>query len=267
MPQEYRFILRHKPCQQLGFNLLPAFQSRVSAGTEAGLQVKGKEGGAARSFAQPGPRSLPVTAARTAPPSGELARPSRGTKARGATRTPGSRPAQPGPSPALALRSPSQLLCAGVRYSDPPSPRGGNSSCRSAAGFTSSSAKESATVSLPAPEGPSPRAGSPYSPASATAASYTAAAPAPGARKQPPPPAAARMRGDVALRGGWKGEGKRGEEGAPVLRPRPPAGLPPHGHAPSSALRRSPLLAAVTHVVAAQPCGLGMIRLRASADW
>lgn len=34
------------------------------------------------------------------------------------------------------------------------------------------------------------------------------------------------MRGDVALRGGSKGEGKRGEEGARVRRPRPQAPPP-----------------------------------------
>lgn len=39
----------------------------------------------------------------------------------------------PGP---IALLSPSRLLCAGVRHSDPPLPRGGNSSCRSATGST-----------------------------------------------------------------------------------------------------------------------------------
>lgn len=53
---------------------------------------------------------------------------------------------EPFPSPGpVALLSPSRLLCAGVRHSDPPSPRGGNSSCRSATGSIGTFGKEKVT--------------------------------------------------------------------------------------------------------------------------
>lgn len=119
----------------------------------------------------------------------------------------------------------------------------------------------------PAPEGPSPRAGSPglrhrslllssrsgpLSPETATAASRGAHA---------------RGRGVT-----WRLEGRRqkGRGGSPGCRPhppvrgrrpRPPAGLPPQGHAPSSSLLCSLPLVAVTHVVAALPSRLRRLRL------
>lgn len=54
-PKNIVLFLATRLRQQLVFNLLPALQSRVSADTGAGRQVKGKEGGAARSVAVPGP--------------------------------------------------------------------------------------------------------------------------------------------------------------------------------------------------------------------
>ncbi|XP_053442846.1 putative ankyrin repeat domain-containing protein 19 [Nycticebus coucang] len=77
------------------------------------------------------------------------------------------------------------------------------------------------------------------------------------------------MRGDVALRGGSKGEGKRGEKPRGTRSPGSAAG-PAHHAGPAScrrdtppapALRGSFPLAAATHVVEAGPCGLKWIWL------
>lgn len=175
-------------------------------------------------------------------------------------------PFSPSPVPARsrALRSPSRLLCAGVRHFGPPSPRGENSSRCSAAGVPSPSAKEN--TAAPAPEGPSPpsrrsehpglrhrrlllssRSG-PRSPETATAASR---------------PAHARGRGVT-----WQLEGRRqrGEEGALVRRPRPPV-PPPHRTRPLP--RPAPLaVAGRGHPrgrIPAQSAREDLIRLRAWA--
>lgn len=76
------------------------------------------------------------------------------------------------------------------------------------------------------------------------------------------------MRGDVALRGGFEGEGKRGEEGAPRPQATPtspgpqatPTSWPPTTWArPLLLLALLELLATVTHVVAALPSQLGRL--------
>lgn len=113
----------------------------------------------------------------------------------------------PDPSqvPDLLLLSPSRLLCAGVRHSDPPSPHEGNSSCRSATGSTSPFGKENFPCP---PQGLAPR------PALCTPGPPPP--PPPTQRPlQPPKPGNSRHQqskcacaGDVALRGGSKGEGK-----------------------------------------------------------
>lgn len=207
--------------QQLGFNLLPALQSRVSARTEAGQQVKGKEGGAARSVSVTGPRSPPVT---TAPACAAAWGARASEQGEGRRRERRGRPvvAQPGTSPTPALRSPSQLLCAGVRHSDPPSPRGGNSSRCSAAGFTSPSAKEN-TTAYPPPKGlaPEPALRTPRPPPPPPPTQQPLRPPEPGNSygHQPRCACAGTWRYVAARRAKAKG----GEEGAPGRRPRPPA--------------------------------------------
>lgn len=83
----------------------------------------------------------------------------------------------PSQVPDPLLLSPSRLLCAGVRHSDPPLPRGGNSSCRSATRFTGPSGKK--RRQLPPPSaGPGPQSRTLHSPTAATTASNSAATPA-----------------------------------------------------------------------------------------
>lgn len=86
--------------QQLGFNL-PPVPPEPGISRHRGRQVKGKEGGAARSVAAPGPRSPPVTTARAAPPRGELARPSREKEGEGSGV---DAPFSPSPAPARPRR-------------------------------------------------------------------------------------------------------------------------------------------------------------------
>lgn len=266
-----------------GLTSLPALQSRVSAGTEAGWpanRFKGrKEGPRGRSPCRV-PEALlsPRPGLRRRVGSSRVR--ARGWK-EGRKAGDGSgvdapiSPTQPGPNPApAALRSPSRLQCAGVRHSDPPSPRGGNSSRRSAAGFTSPSAEENTTAPLP-PQGLAPRAGSPHSPASATAAASSAASPAPRARKRH------RQQPRCACAGTWRYVAARRAKAKGERREPPAAGhahLPgpaghahqqashPRGHAPSS----SCLLAAAgpghpRGRSPAQSAREALIRLRASA--
>lgn len=150
--------------QQLGLNLLPDLQSRVSAGTEAGRQVKGK----ARFVAVPGPRSPPVTTAWAAPPRGELARPSRGKEGEGSGV---DAPFSPSPAPNRPRRCAHRLgFC--VLGSGTLTPHHPAEEIHLVAQPLASPALlPKKTQPPPAPEGPKPRAGSPHSLASATAAS------------------------------------------------------------------------------------------------
>lgn len=263
-PQEYRFILSHTPsANSWDLSSFQPSSARQQPAPRPADRLKGKREGP-RSVGEPGPRSPPVTAAREARRVGS----SRVRAGEGRRRERRGRPvlAQPGPSlvPARprALRSPSRLLCAGVRHSGPPSPRGGNSSRRSAAGVPSPSAKEN--TAAPAPEGPSPpsrrserpdlrhrrlllssRSG-PRSPETATAASR---------------PAHARGRGVT-----WRLEGRRqkGRGGSPGPQTTPTA---PHRTRPL--LRPAPLaVAGRGHPRGRSPAQSAredLIRLRASA--
>lgn len=159
--------------QQLGFNLLPTLQSRVSASTETDRQVKG-EGRASRPVAVPGPRNPPVTTVRAAPPRGELARPSREKEGEGS-----GVDAPFSPSPARPRRCAHRFgFC--VLGSGTLTPHHPAEEIHLVAQPPASPAPlPKKTQPPPAPKGPSPRAGFPHSPAFATAASYSAAAPAP----------------------------------------------------------------------------------------
>lgn len=145
---------------------------------------------------------------------------------------------EPFPSPGpTALLSPSRLLCAGVRHSDPPSPRGGNSSCRSATGSPGPFGKEKVTFPAcgrawpPSPHSALPSRGhqrlllrgrsSPLSPETAATTSQDAHA---------------RGRGITWRLEGRRQRGKVGER-RPVARTRP---SPAHCAGPSSLGRDTP---------------------------
>lgn len=170
---------------------------------------------------------------------------------------------EPFPSPGpVALLSPSRLLCAGVRHSDPPLPRGGNSSCRSATGSIGTFGKEEVTF---------PALGRAWPP-SPHSALWPLPPPPPTRRPlQPPlsPETAAATSQDAHARGRgitWRLQGRRqrGKVGKrrPVARIRPSAahcaGPTSHGRdtPPTPALLGSLLLAPTTHVVEARPCRL-----------
>lgn len=68
------------------------------------------------------------------------------------------------------LLSPSRLLYAEVRHSDPPSPRGGNSSCRSATRLYTVSSGKKGRLLVPPSAGPASRAGTLHSPAATSSA-------------------------------------------------------------------------------------------------
>lgn len=141
----------------------------------------------------------------------------------------------PSPGP-VALHSPSRLLYAGVRHSDPPLPRGGNSSCRSATGSTGSFGKEKVTF-------PALRRAWPPSPHSA----LRPPPPPPPTRRplQPPKPGnSSRHQSRCACAGTWhyvaaprakaKGKSRREEAGGsdpPKPRPLRRSHLPRQGHA------------------------------------
>lgn len=137
----------------------------------------------------------------------------------------------------IALPSPSRLLCAGVRRSDPPSPRGGNSSRRSATGSTGPFGKGKVTFPAsgrawpPSPHSALPSRGhqrlllggrsSPLSPETAATTSEDAHA---------------RGRGITWRLEGRRQRGKVGER-RPVARTRP---SPAHRAGPSSLGRDTP---------------------------